>query len=1642
MKFSRLLLCVAVMAFSISASATWDIYKTGLSINGGYYDCQLNTAAPDFQNNYFGRFTTAGSLTLNFSELLTYKNGASNACGGTLFYRVYRTSDAPGSFNSLVLNFCCNQGGTDCGGGACGPDVNNPGDQKWKANSGANLLTGLTLSGTYLIEVYYSATGDDAGGCTNTKYSSNGGANYRAYFEFEMNDNFTDLDFGGPAWSGDVAAYTVIANSNTSGLTGSEATRTHTVRLNAAGADISSISTQIATWNQQQEWYFWLGRNGNGGAPQDFDANNRQAVYLYSSTSDLESESCNGYRILIGENTTSYIRLQRIDAGVATTIFTSATGIPNGLTDFGISFKVTRSQLGVWTIRTSTLPTNGANTQSTPTPNSAPEVLSTVNHGGATDNTYPPAASGYFGFQAIHDASSEGIQAAEFDNFRFRALPPNTYVVINGSVTGTINEDVDSTGNYAIGVSIFHPAGVTSVQLGLLSGAASRAGGGLVDSSNYASPYTTQTLTWAIGEAGTKYIYIDPTSNSLCDDIATLVFQLQNVSGGTNAFIATPNTFTLSIIDDNMGYETLLNDNFNSGSITSWVATGTPWSASTSSPIDGSHSARHSTQAASGTSSLTYPIDEASLMGINTTWRFEVSFPTDATANNNFAVFLSSSENNLASATNNGYAVVIDQSSLPSAGTLDYIRLYRVTNGVYGTTPIINSTTDWVDNVNGGLRVGFEVMLNDTGLWNLKVDNNGGFDALASLGTGVDNIGGSLTFPTMKGFGMRFKYLPAASDFMRFDNVSITQSGCKELWYSQGTGNSNGAMWNAAPVGTGTTIVSGRYDRFVIQSGHNITVNGNWITQSMGINAGGTLTGGSGTLFIYENFANDGTFVGGTSTVSFKGQVAQNIVGGVVTTFNNLRIDNDGFNVTFLTAGNVTGVVQMEEGTLQTGGALTLISSISGSASIGEIKAGAGVSGNVILQRYIPALINWPWGNWVNIGCPIVGQTIADWIPDILTTGFTGSTYPDYGSSPPSIPPFNNVRFYTESDTGVMNLGYHGVTNATNPIFNDRGYFVWMRGEAQNIDNTGIIQSGTITHPLSFTPIGGGLFDWGWNLMPNPYPSEVDWNLVSSSLTGPKVYYVFDHESNAYKYRNATTNSGTASRYIAHSQAFLVKVNNGTQNLVYQESYKTNTGAAMERSEESTNSFVSLQISRNGMSDESMLMFSTDAIEGYDDLDVYDLESPNSDAVEFSLMSADNVGLAQDVRPFSNNINIPVRLDLPSAGTYTFSVAETQNMPFGSCVYVEDIVTGNVMNLVAGASFTITTDVPYTGNRLIIHGTAPVTTVITDPACNGGTDGSLDITTPSGAWSVSLTGDTDNYEYVSGGSITFDHLEAGLYVLEVNNSASTCGSQSTTIVIGEPAEISTVIANTEFVPCNQGDNGRIEWTVNNANWFSYEVRNALNEVVRNGEVEGSIGFAEDLNAGVYTINVYTTCSSETLSADLRDPNASNMIVTVPALVAIENGSAIVNMHADVASNTTVQWTLSNGLVFTGASVNATILEAGVYGYAVTAVGSCTQIESGTFTVALASSVSENEKENAVTLLQTGNQIQLTFNQNLGDNALIRVYDAQGKEIMNRRATAHAGQNVMIETSHFSAGIYSIQVLSAGSKVFAAQVYKR
>jgi hypothetical protein len=718
----------------------------------------------------------------------------------------------------------------------------------------------------------------------------------------------------------------------------------------------------------------------------------------------------------------------------------------------------------------------------------------------------------------------------------------------------------------------------------------------------------------------------------------------------------------------------------------------------------------------------------------------------------------------------------------------------------------------------------------------------------------------------------------------------------------------------------------------------------------------------------------------------------------------------------------------MLEGTLQTNGNLRLISNSSGSASIGEIKSGAAVSGNLELQRYTPPIPS-TQGYWFNLSCPIQGQTIASWNDDIVTTGFTGSDYPTYG--------FNNVQYYNESASGTMNTGYVGVTNVTNAIETNRGYYVWLAGAAQNFDNTGLIQSGEVTMPLSYTVTSpGGIFDYGWNLVGNPYPSEVDWNLVSASLSGPKVYYVYDYQSSSYKFRNATTNTGTASRYIAHSQGFLVKVNATGQNLVFQESHKTNTGAAFERSEDASASYVALRFSKGTRSDESMVFFSTEAHEGYDEYDVAHLQSMASDAVEMHLQAQDGAPLAQDARPYSGNIEIPVVVEMPEAGTYQFTVVDIQNMPLGACLTIEDVVTGEVTSLAAGMIISVTCQDPFQGQRFIIRSTPSAQAIVTGTSCHQVADGSIDVMVPSNDWNVSLSAQ-NGYEFMAQGSVTFDHLQAGEYLLQVEHG--TCGVSSQVFEVEQPQAVRTVITGSDAVDCNQGSTGMISFEVEHATWFTYELRNSANQLVHTANIEGNTAFVEGLPADVYTIHIYTPCNNEILEADLRDELA-NTIVVDQQLTVVGESELTALLTAQTAQPGICTWSFSNGLQFTGNEVELLLSGGETIQYTVLCAGVCDASSQGSIQALSISNV-EQAQGQEIDFTQAAEMIQLKFGNVEATRVDARIFDAQGRLVESTSFMMNGGGIQAWSTSTLAKGSYTLVLGSGSDALFTRKFIK-
>ncbi|WP_417428663.1 T9SS type A sorting domain-containing protein [Halpernia sp.] len=176
--YSLMLVILATSIFSFSLKAQdAGIYETYVILNinsagNSYYDAQATTGNTDFNGANLGTFYNTQSLVFAGGQIKTWKNGGADVTGANVYYKVYKTGDVA-AFTTLNAGFKSDDGG---------------GNQTWeKADGTTNILSGLT-NGDYNLEVYF-----DAPTSVGTKYSNNGGPNYKATFTIDNTLAVSDL---------------------------------------------------------------------------------------------------------------------------------------------------------------------------------------------------------------------------------------------------------------------------------------------------------------------------------------------------------------------------------------------------------------------------------------------------------------------------------------------------------------------------------------------------------------------------------------------------------------------------------------------------------------------------------------------------------------------------------------------------------------------------------------------------------------------------------------------------------------------------------------------------------------------------------------------------------------------------------------------------------------------------------------------------------------------------------------------------------------------------------------------------------------------------------------------------------------------------------------------------------------------------------------------------------------------------------------------------------------------------------------------------------------------------------------------------------------------------------------------------------
>lgn len=467
-----------------------------------------------------------------------------------------------------------------------------------------------------------------------------------------------------------------------------------------------------------------------------------------------------------------------------------------------------------------------------------------------------------------------------------------------------------------------------------------------------------------------------------------------------------------------------------------------------------------------------------------------------------------------------------------------------------------------------------------------------------------------------------------------FNNLTLSGSGTKTF-------------------ASGTVSVGGN----LTLSGTASLVNGSGFTTvgSVTIGAGTTFNAGSFSYNVGGNWANNGNFNEGTSTINFNGPGNQDISG--FSRFNNVSINSAG-TVALLSSQELAGNLSLGAvASFNAGSALLTMLSMSDtqSASIGEIQSGATFNGTIIAQRFMGA--EGEFNRYVS--SPVTGALLSD-----LASNF--SLVNDKG------------QYYDESVAGNSSKGYlpRGLSSV---LQSGRGYLVkptaaFAYGDII-WDVTGPLSIGFNQQDVDLNPTytNHGLPNHdGWNLLGNPYPSAVVWDGSASwdiqdiepivyvpDVANPEYYISYDYSTGL-----GVPGLGTlAGGVIAMGQAFWVKAQGPGLNpsLVIHESAKTSSSGEFYRRRQFDNTGLSVALSDNVGKDVSWLMTKADASVGYDPK--YDRSKLEAPAIAVAFL-ADGKKLANSTIPsISENIEIPLYVFVRDAGEFILSFESIGQLP-------------------------------------------------------------------------------------------------------------------------------------------------------------------------------------------------------------------------------------------------------------------------------------------------------------------------------------------------------------------------------------------
>ena len=280
------------------------------------------------------------------------------------------------------------------------------------------------------------------------------------------------------------------------------------------------------------------------------------------------------------------------------------------------------------------------------------------------------------------------------------------------------------------------------------------------------------------------------------------------------------------------------------------------------------------------------------------------------------------------------------------------------------------------------------------------------------------------------------------------------------------------------------------------------------------------------------------------------------------------------------------------------------------------------------------------------------------------------------------------------------------ITSTTENLTVTRGYHAYSASSISSptdVEFTGLLNTGN--HTVSNLTYNSGLNKGdGWNEIGNPFPSAVEWNSSWTKTNIDNTVYLYDGiQYKTWNYLLPPASNTLPNGEIPPTQGFWIKANASNPTLTIPNAQRLHSSNTFYKGGEDIQNIISINVEGNGYTDKMSVGMYENATNNFDGTyDAYKLMG--IDAAP-QLYSYDAINQYAVNLLTESTVNREVLLGLRTGAdeAYTFSFEGIDDFDPSVEIYLEDKLSGDMINLRENDSYTFYANEVTDDERFILH---------------------------------------------------------------------------------------------------------------------------------------------------------------------------------------------------------------------------------------------------------------------------------------------------------------------------------------------------